>query len=63
MKVNEDRLRNIWGKIKCTNIHVTGVPEGKREKWPEKIFEEIISENLSNMGNTQVQKCRESHTG
>ena len=25
---------------------------GKREIWPKKIFEEIISENFSNMGNS-----------
>ena len=29
MKRNEDSLRNLWGNIKHTNIHITGVPEGE----------------------------------
>ena len=46
MKRNEDSLRDLWDNIKCTNIHIIGVPEGEeREKGPEKIFEEIIVEN------------------
>ena len=62
-----DSLRDLWDNIKCNNIHITGVPEGEeREKGPEKIFEEIIGENVHNMGKeiaTQVQigraSCRE----
>ena len=45
MKRNEDSLRDLWDNIKHTNICIIGVPEGEeREKGPEKIFEEIISE-------------------
>ena len=63
MTRNEDSLRDLWDNIKCTNIRITGVPEGeKREKGPEKIFEEIIAENyFPNMGKetvTQVQKVQ-----
>ena len=29
IKRNEDSLRNLWGNIKHTNIHITGVPEGE----------------------------------
>ena len=51
MKRNEDSLRDLWDNIKCINICIIGVPEGKeREKGPEKIFEEIIAENFLNMG-------------
>ena len=51
MRRNEDSLRDLWDNIKCTNIRITGVPEGEeREKGPEKIFEEIIGENIPNMG-------------
>ena len=47
MKRNEDSLRDLWDNIKCTNIHIRGVPEGKtREKGPEKIFEEMMVENF-----------------
>ena len=62
MKRNEDSLRNLWDNIKCSNIHIIGVPEGEeREKGPEKIFEEIIVENFPNMGKeiaTQVQEAQ-----
>lgn len=29
MKRNENSLRDQWGIIKCTNIHIIGVPEGE----------------------------------
>ena len=57
MKRNEDRLRDI----KRTNIRIIGVPEGEeRQKGPEKIFEEIIVENLPNTGKEIVSKVQES---
>ena len=63
MKRNEDSLRELWDNIKCTNIHIIGVPEGEeREKGAEKIFEEIIVENFPNMVKeigTQVQEVQQ----
>ena len=51
MKRNKDSLSNLWGNIKYTNIHSIWVPEGEeREKAPQKIFEETITENFPNMG-------------
>ena len=51
MKRNEDSLRELWDNIKCNNIRIIGVPEGEeRDKGPEKIFEEIIVENIPSMG-------------
>ena len=39
----EDRLRDLWGNIKCTNIRIIGVPEEEgKKKGAEKIFEEIM---------------------
>ena len=36
--------------IKCTNIRIIGIPEEEeKKKWYEKIFEEIIVENFSNV--------------
>ena len=29
MKRNKDSLRDFWDNIKCTHIHIMGVPEGE----------------------------------
>ena len=59
MKKTEESLRDTWNNIKHINIHIIRVPEGEeRQKGPEKIFEEIITENFPNMGKetlTQVE--------
>ena len=61
MKRN-DSLVDLWDNIKCKNICIIGVPEGEeREKGPEKILEEIIVENVPNMGKetaTQIQEAQ-----
>ena len=42
------------------NIHIIGVPEGeKREKGPEKTFEEIIAENFPNMEKEIINQIQE----
>ena len=55
-------LREIWDNVKCTNIHIIGVPEGEeREKGTDKIFQEIIVENFPHMGKeplTQIQEAQ-----
>ena len=58
MKRNEDSLRDLWDNTKPTNIRILGVPEGEeREKGPEKIFEEIISElSLGFPGGSEVKE-------
>ena len=39
MKRNEVSQREFGDNIKCTNIHIIGVPEGEEtEKGPEEIF-------------------------
>ena len=61
MKRNEDSLRDLWDNIKCTNICIIVSQKEKREKGPEKIFEEIIAENFPNMGKeifNQVQEAQ-----
>ena len=51
MKRNEENLRDILDNIKGTNTHITEVAQGeKREKGPEKIFEDIVAKNFPNMG-------------
>ena len=64
LKRNEDSPRDLWNNIKCTNICIIGVPEGKeREKGPEKILEEIIAENFHNMRKEIVNQVQEAQTG
>ena len=67
MKRNDSSLRDLWDNIKCTNICIIGTPEEEeKDKGPEKIFQEIIVENLPNMGKeivTKVQEAQESHKG
>ena len=61
VKRNEDNLKDLWGNIKQTNIHIPGVSEGERErKGTEKIFEDIIAENFINMGNEIVNQVQEA---
>jgi len=61
-KKNEESLRELWDNVKCTNIRIIGVPEGEeREKETEEIFQEIIAENIPNMGKeplTQIQEAQ-----
>jgi len=50
MKRTEDSLRDLWGNIKGSNIQIIGVPEEEeKKKGYEKIFEEIIVDNLPSM--------------
>ena len=60
MKRNEDNLRDLWDNIKCTNIHIIGVPEGEeRQKGPEKI-EKRITENFPNIVKETVNQVQEA---
>ena len=63
MKRNKDSIRDLWDNFKCTNIRIIGVPveEGK-EKVPEKVFEEIITENFTNMRSEILTKVQESQS-
>ena len=66
MKRMEDSLRDLWDSIKHTKVRIIGVPEEEeKKKGSEKIFEEIIVENLPNMGREIIKfrKRRESHRG
>ena len=58
MKRTEDSLRDLWGNIKFTNIQIIGVPEEEKKKGFEKIFEEIIVENVPNMEKEIVKSKR-----
>ena len=61
MKRIEHSLRHHWENIKHTNIWITGVPEEEeKKKGSEKIFEEIIVENVPNMGKEIVSQVQEA---
>ena len=63
MKRNKESFRDHWDKVKHTNIHIIGVPEREeRRKEPEKIFEDIISENFHNMGKKTVTQVQEAQS-
>ena len=59
LKRNEESLRELWDNVKCTNIHIIGLPEGEeREKGTEKIFQEIIAEKFPNLERKHSLKSR-----
>ena len=61
MKRTEDSLRELWDSIKHTNIVNMGVPEEEeKKKRYEKIFEEIIVENLPKTEKERVSQVQEA---
>ena len=62
LKTNQESLREPLDNVKRNNIRIKGVPEGgEREKETEKIYQEIIGENVPNMGKeslTQIQEAQ-----
>ena len=60
MKRVEESLRDVWDNIKYTNIRIIRVPEEKeKKKGTEKIFEEIVVENLPPTGKERVYQVQE----
>ena len=50
MKKSEQSLREMWDTIKQSSINAMGAPEGEeREKGTERMFKEIIAENMPNL--------------
>ena len=61
MKRAEDSLRDLWDDIKHTHIQIIGVPEeAEKKKVYEKIFEEIIDENVPSMEKEIVNQVQEA---
>ena len=47
---NEKRLRNLQDNLKCSNMWIIGVPEGKEEEQKiENLLEQIMKENFPSM--------------
>ena len=61
VKRTKDSLRDLWDHIKCSSVHIIGVPEGEqKKKGYNKSFEEIIVENFPNMENEIVSQAQEA---
>ena len=62
IKRSEDSLRDLWDHIKCTYIRIIGVTEEEEEakKGYEKIFEEIIFENVPSMEKEIAHQVQEA---
>ena len=64
LKDHEDRLREINDSLRKKNLRVIGVPEGaERDRGPEYVFEQILSENFPNLGREtgiQIQEIERS---
>ena len=61
MKSTENSLRDLWDNIKGTNIWIIGVSkEEEKKKVYEKIFEEIVVENLPNMEKEIIDQVQEA---
>ena len=64
MKRTEESLRDLWDKVKHTNIQIIGVPEEEeKKKGYEKIFEDIIVEKFPNMEKEIVSQVQEAQRG
>ena len=63
MKRNEDSLRDLWDNIKHTNFWIIGVQEeeGKRKGY-EKIFEDIIVQNVPSVEKEIVNQVHEDQS-
>ena len=61
MKRTEDSLRDLWDNTKHTTILILGLPKKEeKKKGFEKIFEEIIVENFSNIEKEIVNQVHEA---
>ena len=60
---HEQRLRNLWDNLKCSNIWVIGVSEGEEQLQEiENLFEQVMKENFPNLakeiGFQEVQEAQ-----
>ena len=62
---NEINVRSLWDNFKCTNIHITGVPEGEeKEQDTGNLFEKTVKENVLNLVKVidiQVQEAQKTN--
>ena len=60
-KKNEERLRNLWGNLKHSNIQIIGVPEGEEEEQEiENLLKKIMKENFPNLVKERDMQIQEA---
>ena len=59
-KQHNTRIRELSDSLKRDNIRITGVPEDEREKGAEGLCEQIIAENIPNLGKDTDIKIQEA---
>lgn len=52
MKKNEQSLLNLWDTIKCSNMCIIGVPEGKKKRTEQEAYLRKYGQKLSKFGET-----------
>lgn len=63
---NQDRLKDLWGNIKHTNICIVQTPQGEKRKGADnylKKFSEEIAEKCPNLGketNTHIEELQKA---
>ena len=62
MKRAEDRLRDLWDYTRSNNIQIIRIPEEEKKKGLEKMFEDIIVENLPNMEKEIANQVQETQS-
>ena len=61
LKKNEDGLTEIWNNVKHNNICIIKIPEGEEsEQGIENLFEEIMTENFTNLVKENVTEVQEA---
>lgn len=55
-----NNLKDLWDNVMHTGMHIAEIPEGEweKEKEAENIVEDIIGENLSNLGKKRKQTSK-----
>ena len=54
MKKHESNIGDLWDNIKWANLCIIWIPEGEK-KGIKNIFEEIMSENVSHLKETDIK--------
>ena len=61
LRKNEEGLREMQDNMKCNNIHIIEIPEGKEEEQGiQNLFEKVMMENIPNLMREKVTQIQET---